>query len=73
MEDLYILLSVSTIVFLVIWLRHKYIEWQEDRLFWKHIDNMIKDNNKKLTEALKKSLEETKPLVIDINKKNKKL
>jgi hypothetical protein len=69
MEGIYLLLIVSTVVFLAIYLRYKHIEWEEDRRFWRQVDKMIEDNNKMLTEALKKSFEEGKPFIVDIVKK----
>jgi hypothetical protein len=69
MEGVYALLIVSTIVFLAILIRQRYIEWQEDRRFWRQVDKMIEDNNKMLNEAFEKFLLEGKPFFVDMVKK----
>jgi len=72
MEGLYMLLIVAIIGFSVIWLRHRYFQWQEDKEFFKQVDNMIEKRNKIFIEAFEKTLDGMKPFIIDMVEKGRK-
>ena len=72
MESLYTLIIVAVIGFFGIWIRHRYIEWQEDKKFWKQVDNMIERRNKIFQEAFEKLLEDMKPFIVEMVEKSRK-
>jgi hypothetical protein len=60
----------AAIGFLAVWLRHRYIQWQEDKEFWRQVDKMFDRRNKIFIESFKKTLEDMNPYIIDLIKKN---
>jgi hypothetical protein len=71
MESLYVLMVITIIGFLWIDLRHRYIQYQEDKEFFITIDAMIKEKDEKFNEKWDKALEDMKPFIIDMVKKCK--
>lgn len=72
MQGLYILLIVGFSGFFIIWIRYQYLQWQDNKKFWKQVDAMIEQRNKVFNEALKKAFLDMTPLIIEVIQKSRK-
>lgn len=73
MGKLYLLLMIiPSALFLAIWLNHVYVQWKEDRVFWKQVDAMIEKREQEYLKNIKRALEKTTPIIVDFIKKNQK-
>lgn len=73
MGKLYLLLIIiPPALFLAIWLNHVYVQWKEDRVFWKQVDAMIEKREQEYLKNIKRALEKTTPIIVDFIKKNQK-
>jgi uncharacterized membrane protein len=55
---LVVIIATALVLFLAIWIRHLYIQWKEDREFWRQFDNMVERKNKKFIQAFEKLIED---------------
>ena len=71
MIEIYTLLSIFIIGWLFLFVKHKVLTYRENKKFWNDVDIMQKRNNKRYNDALKKALEDSLPLIVEILKKQK--
>lgn len=59
-----ILAILFLLIFCIIWIKHIYIQYQEDKKFFKEVDRMIDHKNKIFLDALEKSFKQIDSFLI---------
>ena len=75
MIEIYTLLSIFILGFILgllfLYVKYKALTYRENKKFWNDVDIMQKRHNKRYDDVIKKALEDSLPLIVEILKKQK--